>query len=61
MEISESRINNGYAIASVEKWLDLETGSLGKYYLELTNDKKLLATILDLISFRSYLFSPFNS
>jgi len=49
MEISESRINNGYAIASVEKWLDLDTGSLGKYYQELINDKQLLATISDTI------------
>lgn len=50
MEISESRLNNGYAIASVEKWLDLEPGSLGKYYLELVNDNQLLATISNTIA-----------
>jgi starvation-inducible outer membrane lipoprotein len=49
MEISESRTNNGYAIASVEKWLDLDSGSLEKYYVELINDKQLLATISDTI------------
>jgi len=50
MEILESRINNHYAIASVEKWLDLDLGSLGKYYLELINDKQLLAIISDAIA-----------
>jgi len=50
MEISESRINNRYAIASVEKWLDLDLGSLEKYYRELINDKQLLAIISHSIS-----------
>ena len=50
MEILESRINNHYAIASVEKWLDLDLGSLGRYYLELINDKQLLAIISDAIA-----------
>lgn len=49
MEISESRVNNRHAIASVEKWLSLRNGTLSKYYQELIDDKDLLQSISQMI------------
>jgi hypothetical protein len=49
MEISESRINNKYAIESVEKWLDLSPGKLLAYYEELINDSEFLELVSDTI------------
>ena len=49
MYIAESRVNNLYAIASVEKWNELESGQLVRHYDELIGDTKFLSSVSDSI------------
>jgi predicted O-methyltransferase YrrM len=50
MEIHESRINNGYTISSVEKYLELTSNTLVRHYDELINDSEFLSQVSDAIT-----------
>ena len=45
MEITESRLNNKYALSSVEKWIETIPGGLMKYYEELIKNEDLLLEV----------------
>jgi hypothetical protein len=45
MEITESRLNNKYALSSVEKWIEAIPGGLIKYYEELIKNEDLLSEV----------------